>query len=136
MKYKQLIGNVKVADVLAQLSWLYPNTSDNIDEYESMLNNLRSMPMMYTTNKYLLCIELRGHNLIDVYARCTDLGDAYDHKYSIGYYPWNRWLGMDVDLSCLNRFDAVDFVAHCLYGMTRHGMSEKDIQAKHSDKNK
>lgn len=49
-------------------------------------------------------------------------------NFSITFHPWEKWLGMQIDGSTLEKFTASHIAAHCIWDMTFHGFEQWQIQ--------
>ena len=48
-------------------------------------------------------------------------------SWALDFVRWERWLGMELSRSTLDRFSPSEVTAHCLWEMTFHGYEQEEI---------
>jgi hypothetical protein len=51
-----------------------------------------------------------------------------DKNQSLSYTSWSDWLGMNIDLETLKKYNSKEVICHCLWEMTSLGYDEEDIE--------
>ncbi len=133
----------------AALLWSYPDVAESISSYKLVLANLRQLVPEESKMRIVLRETYRegidDEPFIEVVGRNGDLNrDQPDFKYSKGAVdadyansetdyslsmePWERWLGMEIDPSALEKFSVPQIIAHCVWEMTFHGFEQWQVK--------
>ena len=70
--------------------------------------------------------EEDGVEDVDVYG----IKPGFDDAWSLAFTRWERWLGMEIAPSTLQRFSPSEILAHCLYEMSFYGYNQEEIQGR------
>lgn len=134
---KKLLDKFTDQQILARLFELYPNQKESGKGYRQTLKELRLLkpkkdPMLIRVYKYHDNFaeedEDKDYVSVDGYKK-----GSTKYGYALDFTPFEIWLGMDVLKKSLDEFPELDIVTHCLWEMTFHGYSNKQIK-KQSDK--
>jgi len=124
MKFYQLLNKYPDKEIIARVVKLYPDQKKNIDGYITALYELREKKKKPSKMTIVLeTVKEKGEeDWISI------LGKEKKETYAIGLTSWREWLGMEINKGSLMGFRELDILAHCLWEMTWHGYSDKEVQ--------
>ncbi len=130
MRFKELLKNVVLNDVLTELVISYPGEEEDLEEYEEVFNKLLVLSCNKEAKECMINISETTEMWDDeeeVFISVNGKLPGDDENYCIAFEKWENWLNMTVP-DDLCDYTAAEFVAHCLWEMTWHGFSQEDIQ--------
>ncbi len=130
MRFKELLKNVVLEDVLIELAISYIEEQENLEEYKEVFNKLLTLSCNKEAKECMIIIYETTEMWDDeevVFANVNGKLPGDDENYCIAFEKWENWLNMEVP-DDLCDYTAAEFVAHCLWEMTWHGFNQEDIQ--------
>ena len=124
-----LLQGVNFEDVFVELLKWFSNQENNKEGYRKVFDTL----LEKSTRKHELGdlfievkeVESEGYlNISGVYR------DREYPKYSLEFSPWEDWITLFITKNTLEKLSKETIVAACLFEMTFHGFTEKEIMTK------
>lgn len=137
MKFQFLVRAASWKDIEKILIKYYPQAEQSAGKYRDVFYGLKVMVPRHSEMRLAVC-ECRSEEGIsfDVSGLdgtlCREL-DGFDVSrypedankeagFGISSIKWEEWLSMEVESDTLNRLNAQEIVAHCLWEMTFYGV--------------
>jgi hypothetical protein len=126
---KDLLEKFTDNQILHRLYDLYPDQKKNGGGYEKALLEMRCL----RPKKRSMSIVVKnasdddGEKWIDVSGH--DPSDP-ECSYALDLTSWNEILGMSIHPDTYADFTEIDIIAHCLWEMTWHGYSNKQVRGR------
>lgn len=144
MKFKELIDKYNWDDVRSTLLQLYSNQEKNIEGYEQIFEELRTLEPVETKLRIVIedvFDEYDKKYYVDVSGKDGTLNKESEPEYfkndevcnqeisyGIEFTDWAQWLVMDIDPESLLKYSGLDIIGHCLWEMTFYGFTQENIK--------
>lgn len=149
MKFADLVDSVEWSSVEDHLLSDFPEAEKVIDGIRSAFHTLRDLPAVDTDMRIVVQENDRGTFGEDPFTEVVgqdgtlnkelddfEYSDASEDSeyaneevdYGLSLTPWDEWLGMDVENESLETYSEPELVANCLWEMTFHGYTQKQIE--------
>ena len=133
MKFAELIRTNNWLSVGMTFLNLYPDQIGNIEGYKNVFGRLQALELeegeFQIEIKQEYDDETGEESHVDVYGIEKNANEnQITDCLAIEYTPWKEWLGMDVSLESLRKFNELEIISHCLYEMTFAGYDEDEIK--------
>lgn len=129
MKFIDLLKKYNWEDIKPILLALYPDQKKNIDGYVVTLKELLVLKPVKTKMRIIIedGFDEDKERYYNVSAKD---GTIEETAWAIDFMDWAECLGMEIDSETLSVYSPLDIVAHCLWEMTWHGFTQKEIKKK------
>lgn len=128
MKFKDLLKKYYWEDIQATILILYPDQKKNIDGYKLALKELLILKPAKT--KMSIVIEDEFDEDEQEHYCSVSAKDDRKRNWAFDFIDWSECLSMDIDSKILSKYSLLDIIAHCLWEMTWHGFSRKEVNKK------
>jgi hypothetical protein len=130
MNLKELLDTYDDQSIISQLSILF--NDENIDGYKQTLKDLRrTVPSKSTMRLRLQLIPAEhfdDHPDWDTEPYIAVDGiDKTNQVWGLDFMNWSKWLASDIEAETLVNYGGLFILAHCLWEMTFHGFTQKEI---------
>lgn len=126
--FKELISQVKFKDVFKKLRTLYNIDKSLSSHYKNIFNELLLVDSSNCNNIIILVQETE--NIFDPLVKEWQvIGQDIKNEevFEIDYLEWKDWMSSLVKKSLIKMIGKDCYVAHCLYCMTKHGLSQEEV---------
>lgn len=125
MKLKDYIIDADIDRVMEVMCSYWPNQRENRGSYADVLDRLKGMEPSDKYSDWFICVDKvtdpDGEYLAVVGK------DSEGEFYSIEFFPWSGWLGMEIQPKSMESLSKYEILAGILFEITFAGFDEVSI---------
>ena len=124
-----LLHEVNFEDVFVELIRWFPHQENNKEGYRKVFDTLleKSTRKHELGDLFIEVKEVESEGYLNISG--VDRNREYP-KYSLEFSPWEDWITLFITKNTLEKLSKETIVASCLFEMTFHGFTEKEIMTK------
>ena len=145
MKLLEILKILNFETLKIKLEDLYPETPDNLNEYENVFNTLLTLePQNSNLQIKIETVEEQEdspfeNSIIDrcnainkdgyiIYFQVCGIEISSNELFSLSFVEWSEIINSEIFPKTIEEFSKEEIVCHCLYEMTFYGFTMEEIR--------